>query len=506
MKLYANIEKIEPQEDGTLKVYGLASSGALDSDGEIVSPAAMKAALPDYMKFGAVREMHQPLAAGTALEASVDEEGRTNFCAHVVDPIAVKKVTASVYKGFSIGGKVTERDPKNKKMITGLKLVEVSLVDRPANPEAVFTMYKAEKVDDEPTPANAATAMETAAVGALADMVNKGKLTATALLAAARDTIAKAEAGPRAKIIPANFKKGMGELSQFAGVLQAVGWLAQDSANEAGWEQDGSPIPAALRDWLAEGIVIFQDMASEEASEMLATINGSMAPLVIDQITSAASTETEKAGAKFSSASKIMLGDIHKALLNCCDKMDALGYKQADDSADSAAVALDTKSASAGASDGTEAVIPTNQTLEVNTNVAELSPAERYKAELAALGKANADLQAEFDALTKQVNDSKDIVALPAVAAPVEDLAKAELLSTIAKLGERLAALEAQPVPAKGVLRAIGKSEDVIVTDAESIAKEAAEAQALSKLSGEDLAKHQIAQIFKQRGTVVVQR
>lgn len=144
MRLYAKIEKTEKQDDGTLKVWGYASTEAVDSDGEVVSASAIKAALPDYLKFGAVREMHQPIAAGTAIEAQVMGDGRTWFGAHVVDPVAVKKVESGVYKGFSIGGKVTARDELNKNLITGLRLLEVSLVDRPANPEAVFTMFKAD--------------------------------------------------------------------------------------------------------------------------------------------------------------------------------------------------------------------------------------------------------------------------------------------------------------------------------------------------------------------------
>lgn len=144
-RLYAEISKTESQDDGTIKVWGYASSGCEDSDGETITPDAMKAALPSYLKFGAVREMHNSTnAAGTAIEAEVQDDGRTWFGAHVVDPIAVKKVSAGVYKGFSIGGKVVKRDDLNKKIISGINLIEVSLVDRPANPEAVFTMYKAE--------------------------------------------------------------------------------------------------------------------------------------------------------------------------------------------------------------------------------------------------------------------------------------------------------------------------------------------------------------------------
>ena len=148
-KLYAEIAKMEAQDDGTVKVWGYASSEAVDSDGEIIAAEAMKAAIPDYMKFGAVREMHGSTAAGTAIEINVEDDGRTFFGAHIVDPVAVTKVKTGVYKGFSIGGSVTARDELNKSQITGLKLTEISLVDRPANPDAVFTCFKADKPKDE---------------------------------------------------------------------------------------------------------------------------------------------------------------------------------------------------------------------------------------------------------------------------------------------------------------------------------------------------------------------
>jgi hypothetical protein len=54
------------------------------------------------------------------------------------------KVRTGVYAGFSIGGKVTKRDPTDRTIITGLRLVEISLVDSPCNPDAALTMWKAE--------------------------------------------------------------------------------------------------------------------------------------------------------------------------------------------------------------------------------------------------------------------------------------------------------------------------------------------------------------------------
>jgi hypothetical protein len=87
--------------------------------------------------------MHQLSAAGTALEAEVGDDNITRIVAHVVDPIAVSKVKAKVYRGFSIGGRVTQREAGSPKTITGLQLSEISLVDRPANPDAIFDCWKA---------------------------------------------------------------------------------------------------------------------------------------------------------------------------------------------------------------------------------------------------------------------------------------------------------------------------------------------------------------------------
>jgi HK97 family phage prohead protease len=143
MRLFGTLTKIEDQPDGTLKVYGVASTGARDDEGEVVLPAAMKAALPDYARYPALREMHQPTAAGRTLEATVDDDGVTRIVAQVVDPVAIAKVKSRTYSGFSIGGRVLARDAADASIITRIKLSEISLVDRPANPEAVIDLWKA---------------------------------------------------------------------------------------------------------------------------------------------------------------------------------------------------------------------------------------------------------------------------------------------------------------------------------------------------------------------------
>lgn len=284
VRLFGEIQKVEPQDDGTLKVSGIASSESVDASGEVVRAEAMKAAIPDYMKFGAVREMHQPIAAGTALAIDVDEAGVTHFEAHVVDPTSVKKVEAGVLKGFSIGGKVLSRDNANKSIITGLKLTEISLVDVPCNPDATFSLVKFEE-------------------GAMPD----------------EEKIHMPEVTAGEEV-----KKGLYSVQDFAGLLRQAGWIAQDAQCEAEMEGDASAVPAKLREWLTAGAAIFQEMAAEEVQEMLA----SLAPKTpaVEMIEAAAGTDgLEK---KLSASKQKAMQDahdqmtaLHKSMGDCMDKM-----------------------------------------------------------------------------------------------------------------------------------------------------------------------------------------
>lgn len=148
MKLFARFTKVEEQPDGTLQVEGVASSEAIDADGETVLASAMKAAIPDYMRFPAVREMHQLKAAGKTLTMTVGDDGKTYAATKVVDSEACKKVKEGVYAGFSIGGKVLQRSASDPKVIEALSLTELSLVDRPANPDAVISLWKADAMPE----------------------------------------------------------------------------------------------------------------------------------------------------------------------------------------------------------------------------------------------------------------------------------------------------------------------------------------------------------------------
>ena len=244
-KLYAEIAKMEAQDDGTVKVWGYASSEAVDSDGEVIAAEAMKAAIPDYMKFGAVREMHGSNAAGTAIEINVEDDGRTFFGAHIVDPVAVTKVKTGVYKGFSIGGSVTARDELNKSQITGLKLTEISLVDRPANPDAVFTCFKADKPKDEEeadkdeddktvdktdeTPADDAEKADDKADGKKDDKEDEAEKSASVELSESEIAILKAVLAKAEKPEDELVAKSMWQVKSLADVLASLKWLIEDA-------------------------------------------------------------------------------------------------------------------------------------------------------------------------------------------------------------------------------------------------------------------------------------
>lgn len=128
-------------------VSGYASTPTKDGDGEIVTLDAIRGALPEYMAWANIREMHALKAVGTAQEANIDTQGLF-LTAKIVDDAAWQKCVEGVYKGFSIGGR--KLDKKGNK-ITAIEMTEISVVDRPSNPDCSFALAKsAKEVKEEP--------------------------------------------------------------------------------------------------------------------------------------------------------------------------------------------------------------------------------------------------------------------------------------------------------------------------------------------------------------------
>jgi 4-diphosphocytidyl-2C-methyl-D-erythritol kinase len=142
---FAKIIKQEKLDDGTLMVYGKATDDSLDIDQQICDAGWLATAMPEWFKTGGnIREQHSNIAAGVAKELDAKEDG-FYINVHVVDPVSVKKTETGVFKGFSIGIRsprvVRDNKAANGRIIDG-QIVEVSLVDRPANPNAKLIMAK----------------------------------------------------------------------------------------------------------------------------------------------------------------------------------------------------------------------------------------------------------------------------------------------------------------------------------------------------------------------------
>ena len=133
-------------EDGSMFVYGKATGPDLDLDQQICDESWLKTAMPQWLATGAnVREMHSSIAAGVGIE--LNAEGDDWYLkSEVVDANTMKKVEKGVLKGYSIGikgARIVKSDDAPNGRIVGGQIVEVSLVDRPANPTATVEIAKA---------------------------------------------------------------------------------------------------------------------------------------------------------------------------------------------------------------------------------------------------------------------------------------------------------------------------------------------------------------------------
>lgn len=328
MKMFVPLQKVDAE---TRMVYGYASTYNTDDIGETIEKAALGAALPLYMQFANIREMHQLKAVGVTKEAELDDKG-LYIAAKIVDESAWQKCMEGVYKGFSIGGRVTARDPENKKLIKGVMMTEISLADRPVNPECVFDMVKAHASPEQIAASKKAVEVATTlfkdrlAINAEPDVmqdsifktalhvlpmccpdgvtVPEGVLLkavqgefndvaapaasagAPAAAAAAADGSSKTEGAAAAddKVVKAAegkpiggdmtkvnepLRKGLYTVRQFADLLQSLQWILQDMEYESSAEGDASPIPPAMKAWLEQGVTLFIASATEEARELV---------------------------------------------------------------------------------------------------------------------------------------------------------------------------------------------------------------------------------------------
>lgn len=145
LSLTANIKAMD-DEEGLLKIEGLASTNAVDRDGDSILPSAWE--LKDFLKNPILLEQHdhnKPI--GKITDISVVSNGL-----HIVAEIsATAGKTATLIKegilksfsvGFSLLDGVWEEDTDHFS-ITKASLHEISVVSIPANADAIFSIAKA---------------------------------------------------------------------------------------------------------------------------------------------------------------------------------------------------------------------------------------------------------------------------------------------------------------------------------------------------------------------------
>ena len=486
MKLFVPFD-VSKADDDERTIEGYASTEALDSQGEIVKREAMERALPDWLKFGNIREMHQPSAVGVAMTAEHDDKG-LKLRAKIVDPLAWEKVKAGVYKGFSIGGRVTNRDKVNKSIITGLHLTEISLVDRPANPEALFDVWKADGMQGDEEMGKGMMAVQM-----LANIVDQVSRLAT------KSKIEEDKEGDTDSTVPASLQDAMNQLGTILSdmVAEETAELAESAgagqidpycdsfymsasnldvekkdyseaerkdlvaSNEA--MPDGS-FPIKNREDLQNAIKEI-GKAKDKAAAIAHIEKRAMQLGAEDLIPTGwaekadVEIDIEKAGRRNSTTDQKKLNDAHDAIVAAGAHCDAAKHEAAGDLS---------KAQEDLANAADELAKLNTQLANAHTATVDLTKSRDEAATaLNALNKAHTALVTERDDLASQVETLT-----------TEKAAQADEIKTVK---DELEVLKAKPEPIKGKLLAVGKGEEVVPGSTKSFTSPAAEVNAPDK-------------------------
>ena len=154
MQIFARITKVD---EATRRVTGIAASEAIDHAKEALDYDLSKQYFTDWStgiakatdgkSVGNLRVMHGNVVAGKLVEMTCDDVSKAfPITAEVTDDNEWRKVLAGCYTGFSIGGSYVSKAPKDAAGVVKYvaKPNEVSLVDLPCNPDATFTVSKAD--------------------------------------------------------------------------------------------------------------------------------------------------------------------------------------------------------------------------------------------------------------------------------------------------------------------------------------------------------------------------
>ncbi len=160
MRFSFPIEKTEKTDDGRLLIEGVATSEALDLQGDILDYEGSKRAFEKWR--GNLREAHDPKKpVGKAIEIIPDDIAKTITVRAFISAGAKdtqEKVLDGTLEMFSIGGGRPTKTSLQKvggkavRRVLEWPMTELSLVDVGANPDAAVSVAKAAGIEDEEEP------------------------------------------------------------------------------------------------------------------------------------------------------------------------------------------------------------------------------------------------------------------------------------------------------------------------------------------------------------------
>jgi hypothetical protein len=129
------------------EVVGVATAEVVDSQNEVLEYAGSRRAFSEWRDLN-VREMHEPVAAGTVLEVVPDDARRQIVVRARVSRGAEStwvKCLDGTLKGFSVGGVRLESRVRDDgvRVTSRYRISELSLVDSPACPVSSISVLKA---------------------------------------------------------------------------------------------------------------------------------------------------------------------------------------------------------------------------------------------------------------------------------------------------------------------------------------------------------------------------
>lgn len=135
------------KDDGTLIVRGFFTSDQQDEHGDIITRAATERAVPKYRRWGNIRYMHLPKPVAKVVRIGTDDGLEWNEIEiKVIDPQTVFEVENGLLSALSVGILIKWDDIEEGEggswIINDYLLGEISLVDHPANYDAVLSGMK----------------------------------------------------------------------------------------------------------------------------------------------------------------------------------------------------------------------------------------------------------------------------------------------------------------------------------------------------------------------------